>query len=270
MPAALLIVSVSAANLGHLRLRKRSHLQMRCRVLCNFAIPGSSFRRTCSCAVCRKVVQCKAQGRGAVFVKAIFVRHGKDPEGYRGGWSNLDLTPQGVDQAKRLAEYLKENQHRYQISAILSSDLQRAMTTATFAAQALDLKIQKEPRLRETNNGDLAGMLNETALRRYPGLFFSTLEMDEAYPNGESPRAFYERIKKWFEDFCVQNHGLGESVLIVTHGGVINVLYHLLKGIEWSNKRKPFKADYCSVHVLNMDTMTFEAENITEANTLSL
>ena len=85
--------------------------------------------------------------------------------------------------------------------------------------------------------------------------------MDEAYPNGESPNEFYLRIKKWFSGVICNYHNAKSNVLVVTHGGVINVVYHLVKGIEWNNKSRMFKAGNCSIHVLNMDTMEFEVEN---------
>lgn len=197
-------------------------------------------------------------------MKVIFIRHGKDDDRYRGGWSNLDLIPEGVQQAKQLAQFLKDNNNDYNITEIISSDLARTMTTASFISAELGLAIQKEPRLRETNNGDLAGMLNSAALERYPGLFFSSLKMDEAYPNGESPNDFFARIKMWFVEFTSKYRSANGNVLVVTHGGVINVIYHLINGIEWDNKARAFKAANCSVHVLNMDTMKFEVENRTD------
>ena len=197
-------------------------------------------------------------------MKVIFVRHGKDDDRYRGGWSNLDLTPEGVEQSKRLAKHIKENDHDYEITHIISSDLPRAMATANFISAEFGLAIQKEFRIRETNNGDLAGMLNETALEQYPGLFFSTLKMDEAYPNGESPNDFYMRIRLWFSEFCSACRNMKGNIVVVTHGGVINVIYHLVKGIAWSNKGSAFKAANCSIHILNMDTMEFEVENRTD------
>ena len=126
------------------------------------------------------------------------------------------------------------------------------------------MPIQKDLQIRETNNGDLAGILNDTALNQYPGLFFSSLEMDEAYPNGESPNDFYLRIKKWFSDLTSNYRDVKGNILVVTHGGVINVVYHLVKDIEWNNKGRVFKAGNCSIHVLNMDTMEFEIENKTD------
>lgn len=197
----------------------------------------------------------------------LFVRHGKDDERFRGGWSQLDLTPEGMTQAAHLARDLKTCK-AFHISRILSSDLPRAMSTAAQIAAHLGLEVQKEPLLRETNNGDLAGMCNETALKQYPGLFFSSLDWEQPYPNGESPCGFYTRIRCWFEAFCREHRESTETVLIVTHGGVINIIRHLVRGKPWSNKEKPFPAAYCSLHILNTDTMTFEAENITDLSAL--
>ena len=194
-------------------------------------------------------------------MKLIFVRHGKDDERYRGGWSSLDLIPEGVEQAKQLAKHLKDNNHNYEIAHIISSDLTRTLTTANIISCELCLPIQKEYQIREINNGDLAGILNDTALKQYPGLFFSSLEMHEAYPNGESPNDFYLRIKKWFMCLTSKYRNVKGNILVVTHGGVINVVYYLAKGIEWDNKGRVFKAGNCSVHILNMDTMEFEIEN---------
>lgn len=198
------------------------------------------------------------------FMKIIFVRHGKDDDRYRGGWSSLDLVAEGVAQAKLLSHHISENREYYQITKLISSDLQRTLTTASYLSEALGLPIQKEPILRETNNGVLAGMLNAEALVRYPGLFFSSLKMDEPYPGGESPNQFFARIKNWFLSFIDQNKNADGNILIVTHGGVIRIIYHLVNNIPWSNKAQIYKADHCSIHILNTDTMRFETENRTD------
>lgn len=197
-------------------------------------------------------------------MKIIFVRHGKDDDNYRGGWSNLDLIPEGIEEAKQLAEYLYANKAFYKISKIISSDLPRAMTTAGIIADRLDLSVLAESQLREMDNGDLAGMLNTDALIQYPGLFFSTLRMDEPYPNGESPNDFCKRIKNWFENFLQETSEEDTNVLVVTHGGVINLIYHFVKKQEWSNQNPSFKAANCSIHVLDTRCMEFEIENKTD------
>ncbi len=192
-------------------------------------------------------------------MRIIFVRHGKDDERCRGGWSNIGLVQEGHGQAQKLADYLKNSE--YKIGKIISSDLNRAVETAKYISEKLDLPIISELQLREINNGDLAGMLNEEALIKYPGLFFSALEMNEAYPNGESPLDFYNRIQKWFYNVLSNISGQEKDILVVTHGGVINIIYHLLKKLEWSNRKPSFPINNCSLHVLNCYTMEFETEN---------
>ena len=151
----------------------------------------------------------------------IFVRHGKDDDKYRGGWSNLDLIPDGIVQAQKLADHLKSKKSYYNISKIVSSDLPRTMTTANIVSDKLELPVIEDMQIREINNGDLSGMLNSDALIKYPNLFFNTLKMDEPYPNGESPNDFYIRIKLWFENFINEHKNYDSNILIVTHSGCL-------------------------------------------------
>ena len=188
-------------------------------------------------------------------MKIIFVRHGKDDENYRGGWSNLGLVPEGIEQVKQLARYFSEKRVEYGITKIISSDLPRAKETAELLAKELGLAVVSDERLREADNGDLAGLPNAVALEKYPGLFWSTLKPEECYPNGESPMQFFSRIKEWFETFLKEYKDADGNVLVVTHGGVINVVYHLVRNMEWSNAMKPISVANCSVHVLDTERM---------------
>lgn len=188
-------------------------------------------------------------------MKIYFVRHGKDDENYRGGWSSLGLVPEGIEQAKQLARDFCEKRFEYGITKIVSSDLPRAKETADILAGELEMSVVTDERLREADNGDLAGIPNAEALKKYPGLFWSSLKMDECYPGGESPVQFFTRIKMWFEEFLNACKDAGGNVLVVTHGGVINIIYHLVKGMEWSNAKKPVPVGNCSMHVLDVDRM---------------
>ena len=194
----------------------------------------------------------------------LFVRHGKDSDQHRGGWSQLDLLPEGKREAKTLADYLVQHKEDYHFTKIITSDLKRAETTATILAETLQLPLEKESSLRETNNGDLAGMLNSGADQKFPRLYFRSLAMDEHYPNGESPREFYQRIKTWFQRFLQENDDSDETQIVVTHGGVINIIYHLVNQIEWTNKSNLFHVKHCSISLLNTKTLVFEVENQTD------
>ncbi|MNC61424.1 Histidine phosphatase superfamily [compost metagenome] len=105
-------------------------------------------------------------------------------------------------------------------------------------------------------------MPNEIVDERYPGLYFSALRMDERYPGGESPLEFYTRIKAAFKQICLEQHEReqSENLLIVTHGGVINVIYHLVRGLEWSNRPKAFSSSYTSVHKVSQVSGKWEIE----------
>ena len=194
----------------------------------------------------------------------LFVRHGKDSDQHRGGWSQLDLLPEGKREAEALADYLAQHKEDYHFTKIITSDLKRAETTATILVEALQLPLEKESSLRETNNGDLAGMLNSEADQKFPRLYFRSLAMDEHYPNGESPREFYQRIKTWFQRFLQENNNSDETQIVVTHGGVINIIYHLVNQIEWTNKSNLFHVKHCSISLLNTKTLVFEVENQTD------
>ncbi len=194
-------------------------------------------------------------------MKLIFIRHGQDDDSRRGGWSSFGLLEEGHAQAQKVAAYLRDCDE-YRIDTIWASDLVRTMETAHYLGAALQLPILKDSRLREINNGVLAGMPNEEALVKYPGLFFSSLEMDECYPGGESPREFYERIQSWLTAFLEENRNHSGDIAVVTHGGVIKILYHLVKGMQWTNKSNTVPTDKCSIHVLNVDTMEMETENL--------
>ena len=194
----------------------------------------------------------------------LFVRHGKDSDQHRGGWSQLDLLPEGKREAEALADYLAQHKEDYHFTKIITSDLKRAETTATILAETLQLSLEKESNLREMNNGDLAGMLNSEADQKFPRLYFRSLAMDEHYPNGESPREFYQRIKTWFQRFLQENDDSDETQIVVTHGGVINIIYHLVNQIEWTNKSNLFHVKHCSISLLNTKTLVFEVENQTD------
>jgi len=166
------------------------------------------------------------------------VRHGQDDSTVRGGWSDSPLTAEGLLQADALAGEILRRRDELALSRILSSDLPRALETAAPAARALNLPIEKRSEFREVNNGELAGMKNDLALIRYPGLFWNTLKWEENYPGGESPKEFFERIRSAWEALSRELIPRGENIMLVTHSGVIHVIRHLISGTVYSNTDK--------------------------------
>ena len=162
------------------------------------------------------------------------IRHGQDDDTVRGGWSGQPLIEEGKAQADELASFIQRSD--LGIQYIYSSDLLRAIQTAQSVADKLHLPIIQMPEFREVNNGDLAGMDNELASKMYPGLYWNTLEWEQRYPGGESPKEFYERIRTAWDAFQKMVLEQNENVLLVTHSGVINVILSIVNGEKYSNE----------------------------------
>ena len=167
------------------------------------------------------------------------VRHGKDDDTVRGGWSQQPLTDEGEVQAAELADFVQKS--GLGIQQLYSSDLLRAMQTAQIVADSLRLPIAPKPEFREVNNGNLAGIKNELAAEQYPGLYWNTLAWEQQYPGGESPKEFYERIRCAWDVLQKDILERNENVMLVTHGGVMHVILPIVKGEIYSNQASPRK-----------------------------
>lgn len=181
------------------------------------------------------------------------VRHAKDEEGYRGGWGQKSLNQEGKKQAERLAEHLYENRDKFSFTRLISSDLKRAKETASYISRKFGIEVELSQKWREINNGVIAGLPNKEVEKIFPGLYFGALDMNERYPGGESPKEFYIRIKENFYKLIDEVKEKNEDVLLVTHGGVINIIYHLVENIEWTNKSKSFKCQNSSLDKVELD-----------------
>ena len=174
------------------------------------------------------------------------VRHGKDDDSLRGGWSTTPLTEEGIAQMQALAHCLAV-ELQSNIAQVFTSDLLRAKQSAEIIAQRTNASVVLLPQFREVNNGLLAGMNNADAATKWPGLFWNTLDWDQCYPDGESPHLFYDRIHSAWHRFVDQVQKQGEDVVLVTHGGVINLILHIVNGLEYSNKTKPFSVKHAEL-----------------------
>ena len=180
-------------------------------------------------------------------MKLYLVRHGKDDATVRGGWSTSGLTDEGKIQVQHLVEHILTNKHELQIEKLYSSDLPRAIETVTPIATALNVDVTYIPNFRETNNGLLAGMPNDIANAKYPGLFWNALAWDECYPQGESPRLFYERIKTTWKQFSSSIVKENKNTMLVSHSGVMSVIFSLINNIPFSNKKESKRIDYATM-----------------------
>src|SRR5256885_14123492 len=95
------------------------------------------------------------------------------------------LSERGAAQAERLARRLA----REGIAQIVSSDLARAVTTATRLHDVTRVPLAFDPLLQERNFGDVRGTF-------YADLGFDLFAPDYAPPNGEAWPAFHARVDR--------------------------------------------------------------------------
>ncbi len=140
------------------------------------------------------------------------------------GHSELPLSPLGLEQAKKCAEYIA-NGGVLRPDVILSSDLLRAIQTALPTSIALGLPILPDPSLREIYSGKWEGVHFDDIARLYPECFRIWREdpANSRPGDGESMRELYDRIGDAF-DRIVKTYR-GKTVLAVTHATPIRCLH---------------------------------------------
>ena len=177
------------------------------------------------------------------------IRHGQDDPNRLGGWSEYPLTDIGIAQVEAAADFLSTKG----IQEIYSSDIIRAKQTAEIIAEKLNLQVEYTPEFRESNNGDMAGITHEEAEERFPGIWWSNLDWDQHWPNGESPHQFYERIiKAWLN---LKVYTKGKTALLVTHGGVMNLIMCYENNIPYTNKKNEYQLEETEVVLYDEDNI---------------
>lgn len=189
-------------------------------------------------------------------MKILIIRHGQDLPNYRGGWSKNGLTEEGRKQAHKLGRYLLSRK----ISRIITSDLPRAKETADILNDYLKVPIEYQPAWREINSGLLSGMNKMQSDEKYPDFYIEKIDIDQHFPEGESPREFYERIIDAFETLQ-REITIDEDIALVTHGGVIMALFHYLENLDWIEKRQYIKVEKCSISTVIFDGDNWKLEN---------
>jgi alpha-ribazole phosphatase len=157
-------------------------------------------------------------------VKIFLIRHGQtlwNQEGRYQGDKDIDLTEEGIMQAKLTAEYLSN----VDFSNIYSSPLKRAVDTANIINETnkgKNLKIIIRDDLKEMHFGKWEGMKFEQLGKVYYKEFQQWLSDPYNYcpPGGESFKKVKERSIKEINNIVKENEK-GSNVAVVTHGGVI-------------------------------------------------
>ena len=138
------------------------------------------------------------------------------------GSSDIELNELGRRQAQSLAQELTD----VDLDAIYSSDLSRAQATAAAVAATHGLDVRLDPRLRERSFGSWEGLTRDDLDAMPPG----------SRHDGETDDEVRERVLAAVQEIAAAHPG--EEVLIVSHGGALNTLWHHALGVRverWAN-----------------------------------
>ena len=156
--------------------------------------------------------------------RLIVVRHGEtawNVDTRIQGHLDIPLNDTGLWQARQLGDALAGEA----ISAIYTSDLLRARKTAQAVADATGAALVDEPGLRERAFGSFQGRTFAEVETEHPEQARRWRQRDPDYApdGGESLRVLRERVVDTTHRLAARHPG--ELVLLVTHGGVLDVLY---------------------------------------------
>ncbi|WP_321473136.1 alpha-ribazole phosphatase [uncultured Paludibaculum sp.] len=151
------------------------------------------------------------------------IRHGEPDAEVRGrcyGRLDFGLSADGRGQLQPVAKRLASES----LSAIYTSPRKRTLESAEIVAAHHACGVRIENDLREIDFGDFEGLTYDDIAKRYPELYGQWMEHPTKveFPNGESFSKTRARVTKAVA-MLLDRHA-GQSVALVTHGGVIRIV----------------------------------------------
>jgi len=183
--------------------------------------------------------------------RLCFVRHGEtDWNAEKRIQGHIDLPLNETGRAQALATAFGVAHHSF--AALYASDLGRAWQTALAAAERLGLEVRPAPGLRERHYGIFQGLTADEGARKYPDAHarYAARDPDYDFETGESLRAFADRVVAGVE-WLVRHHA-GQTVLAVSHGGVLDIIYRKATGRTLEAPRD-FKIPNCALNWFEFD-----------------
>jgi 2,3-bisphosphoglycerate-dependent phosphoglycerate mutase len=163
--------------------------------------------------------------------RILAVRHG-ETEWNRDtriqGHTDIALNARGRRQAALLSQALRDEP----IAAFYASDLSRAVETAQAVAGPRGQSVGMHTGLRERCFGRFEGQTWAELEARWPedALAWRKRVPDFAPPGGESLLQLRERVVATLDELASRHPG--EQVMVVAHGGVLDILYRAATRLE--------------------------------------
>jgi 2,3-bisphosphoglycerate-dependent phosphoglycerate mutase len=180
--------------------------------------------------------------------RLLLIRHGQST------WNREhriqgQLDPPLSEEGRRQAALLGARLAGRKFVGFYASDLKRALETAEVIGKSVGLRPEPATSLREIFLGEWEGLRTEEIAERYPQAWSRWVEEPDwdVVPGGEGAAIFDARVGRALDEI-VQRHQQGD-VLVVTHGGVIQIALHRIVGRP-PQGLFPFKIQNASISLL--------------------
>lgn len=143
------------------------------------------------------------------------------------GHLDIPLNDTGLQQAAALGLSLQNEA----LTALVSSDLQRARQTAEQISQAQNIALKIDAGLRERCYGAFEGELYSDIEQKYPQAYaaWRSRDPDARFPDGvhrgETTREFHQRISERLHHYGQLYSG--GKIALVAHGGVLEAAWRM-------------------------------------------
>ena len=171
--------------------------------------------------------------------KLVIIRHGQSEWNKANiftGWVDVDLSEQGVKEANKAAELLKD----FKFDEAYTSVLKRANRTLDIILDKIgqsDIPTTKNKNLNERMYGDLQGKNKDQAREEFgeEQVHIWRRSFDTPPPGGESLKDTLERVTPYFEEEIEPKLRAGENIIIAAHGNSLRALIMKLENIAPEN-----------------------------------
>lgn len=168
--------------------------------------------------------------------RILAIRHGEtawNQEARIQGQLDIPLNDRGLWQATQTAQALRDES----IAAVYTSDLQRAVQTAQPLARHHQQSLQFHLGLRERHFGECQGYTWTELAERSPDITDAWRRRvpEFAPPGGESLLALRTRVVQTFDELAERH--LGEQIVVVAHGGVLDIVYRAAARVDLQSPR---------------------------------
>ncbi len=188
-----------------------------------------------------------------VVTRVLLVRHGAttlSPEDRFAGSSDVPLSDEGIVQAQRLAQRLRDKP----ITAVYCSDMIRAVDTARAIAAPHGLQPIQRPNLREMDHGAWEGLVHKDVETRFAEDYrrWDADPLLAPPPKGESGLAVLARALPELARI-VSDHA-GETVAVASHKATNRLLLCAILGIDPRMYRARIGQDLACLNVIDFRT----------------